>query len=387
MKKLRKQIKESFFNPIFHFFPLLIFLVLEEFLGMSTAWNIAFPAALVLLVYVFFAHKRIFIWHLVFTLLFIGISALAMLQFLVPLPVFIQPLVYKFIVFFFVLFLILFRKRIETKVFGMMSKLIPMSNNFNELYRVVWAIFIGLLLYISSFLFLHNYYIESGSWYCELLKSTYVAIAVLLIVYELLRVQIIRTKLVLEEWWPIVTENGKIIGSIEHTTSLLDKKKYIHPIVRVMMIDKTMVFLQKNSTDDLLAPRLWDTPISNHVRMGESIDQSVERSALERYGLSNFKYIYLSTYTHENLLEQHYAFLFVSCQNFDQSIVSTANLQTKWWTQQQIEENLKAGIFSDNFKIEFDLLKRSGLLESGKCECSCKLKEVIYQQTDGTKKT
>jgi hypothetical protein len=55
--------------------------------------------------------------------------------------------------------------------------------------------------------------------------------------------------------------------------------------------------------------------------------------------------------------------------------------QTKWWTQQQIEDNLDAGIFTENFKIEYDLLKRSGLLETGKCECSCKLKDTIYKQT------
>ena len=55
--------------------------------------------------------------------------------------------------------------------------------------------------------------------------------------------------------------------------------------------------------------------------------------------------------------------------------------QLKWWTQQQIEQELETGIFTDNFKIEYDLLKRSGLLDSGKCECSCKLKETIYQQS------
>lgn len=385
MKKLSKQIKESFFNPIFHFFPLLIFLVLEEFFGMSTAWNFALPAALILLTYVYFAHKRIFIWHFIFTLLFIGISIVATLHFLLPIPVFFQPIVYKFIVFCFVLFLILFRKHIETKVFGMMSRLIPMSNNFNELYRVVWTIFIILLFYIFTFLFLKYNCVTSGSGYYKLLRNIFVAIAMFFIFFELLRVQIIRTKLVHEEWWPIVTKKGKIIGSIEHSTSLMDKKKYIHPVVRVLLIDKSMVFLQKNCHNDLLASNLWDTPISNHVRMGESIDQCVERTAVEKYALTNFKYVYLSTYLHENRQEQHYAFLFVSCQSYDICITSTSNLQTKWWTQQQIEENLEAGIFSENFKIEYDLLQRSGLLETDKCECSCRLKDVIYKQTDCTK--
>jgi len=31
-------------------------------------------------------------------------------------------------------------------------------------------------------------------------------------------------------------------------------------------------------------------------------------------------------------------------------------------------------------------LLRSGLLESGKCECNCKMRDVIYQQTSAAGK-
>jgi hypothetical protein len=56
--------------------------------------------------------------------------------------------------------------------------------------------------------------------------------------------------------------------------------------------------------------------------------------------------------------------------------------QLKWWTQHQIEENLESGIFSENFKIEYDLLLRSGLIETGKCNCNCKLKQAISDQAN-----
>lgn len=385
MKKLRNQIKESFFNPIFHFLPLLIFLVVEDYFGMNTAWLCAFPAALLLLGYVYLAHKRIFYWHLLFTLFFVGLTVINALELLLPIPVFLQPLIFKSIVLYFVVFVLLFRKQVEKVVFGMMSKLIPMSNNFNELYRVIWALLFVLLLYITTFLFIQYSDIDQKTQYLIFLRDIYTVTIFFLVVFELLRVHIIRTHLVKEEWWPIVTEQGKIIGSIEHSTSLLDKKKYIHPIVRVLMIEKSMVFLQKNGPNDSLSPGLWDTVISNHVRMGETIDLCIERTALEKYALNNFKYIYISTYLRECQNEHHYAFLFVSCQSTDLNINPTSDLQTKWWTQQQIEENLETGIFSENFKIEFDLLKRSGLLETGRCECTCKLKEVIYQQTDAVK--
>ncbi len=122
--------------------------------------------------------------------------------------------------------------------------------------------------------------------------------------------QIIRAKLLREEWWPIVNENGKIIGSIQHLTSLNDEKKYMHPIVRVMLIDKGLVFLQKRAANNLVFGGLWDTAVSNHLIVGETLEQCIERTANERYGLEKFRYMHLSNYVHETTNEHHYAFLF-----------------------------------------------------------------------------
>jgi isopentenyldiphosphate isomerase len=160
----------------------------------------------------------------------------------------------------------------------------------------------------------------------------------------------------------------------------------MHPIVRVLVIDKGMILLQKRSAECLVYPGLWDTAISNHVKMSESIEQCVDRTAVERYKLTNFKYMYLANYTLEVEREFHYAFLFVSCQQMDVKLDHAFTDQLKRWTQQQIEEELETGIFTENFIIEYDLLKRSGLLETGKCECNCRLKQVIYQQSNGAKK-
>jgi isopentenyldiphosphate isomerase len=261
-----------------------------------------------------------------------------------------------------------------------------MSNNFNELYRVIWALSILILFYIVGNII--NNIVNRGQTilYHHFIQNIYLGVVVFLVAYEIIRVQIIRANLVREEWWPIVSDQGKIIGSIQHLTSLNDEKKYLHPIVRVHIIDKGMIFLQKRSVNDLIFPGLWDTAISNHVRMGETIEQCVDRTALERFNLKEFKYMYLSNYRNETEKEQHYGFLFVSCLLSDFKPNPTFIEQTKWWTLRQIEDNLKTGIFSDNFKTEFDLLKRSGLLETGKCECNCRLKDVIYHQPNLTKK-
>jgi isopentenyldiphosphate isomerase len=148
-----------------------------------------------------------------------------------------------------------------------------------------------------------------------------------------------------------------------------------------MLIDNNRVYLQKRSEKDLVFPGLWDTAISNHIKVSETLEQCIQRTAEERYRLKTIKPLFLSNYVHETDFEYHYAFLFVACytdlQDYNKSLIDHA----KWWTVNQIEENLDAGIFTDNFKTEFDLLKRSGLLESVQCECECSLKDLVLKSS------
>ncbi len=378
MKKLRKQIKESFFNPVLHLLPLLLFLVLDEFFGMGIAWKVSFPLALILVVYIYYVYNRILIWHLIFTSLFVIVSLIAGLEYLFPINPHLHRVFYEIVVMCFLLVFIAFRTQMMRVILKLISKVIPMSNNFNEMYRFIWALFLILTAYISVDLLAEFSLSKNTSFYLQLSQYIYTSALAFLIIYEILRVKIVRTDLLKEEWWPIVSDQGKIIGSIQHQTSLNDESKYKHPVVRVLIIDKGLILMQKRSVENLVYPGLWDSAISNHMKMEENIDQCIERTALERYALNNLRYMYLSTYSLEVLNEYHYAFLFVSCQQMEIKPNIVFIEQTKWWTQQQIEQNLKAGIFTDNFILEYNLLKRSGLLENSRCECDCRLKEAIY---------
>lgn len=385
MEKLRKQIKESFFNPILHFLPLILFLVVDDFYGMSAAWKVSFPVALILVVYVYFFYNRIFTWHLVFTLLYLVVSIIANIETLFPITSIKHELVYEIVLVLFLLLSIFFRKRIQKIILGIISDLIPMTNNFDELYRVIWVFLMVLLFYIGVFLAI-QFVDKNALPYQHMLQYVYVCVIVFFVIYELLRVKIIRSKLLREEWWPIVNNQGRIVGSIQHHTSLSDENKYMHPVVRLLFVDKSMVLLKKISDDDPESPGLWDTTVSNHVKMGETIEQCVEKTTEESFSLDNFKYMYLSNYITEGKSEKQYAFLFVSCQQAEYELNPLFLEHTKWWTQKQIEDNISEAVFTDNFKTEFDLLQRSGLLETGKCECACKLRDVIYSQPNSIKK-
>ena len=152
MQKLRKQIKESFFNPVLHLLPLLVFLVVDDFFGMNMGWEISLPIAFVLLIYVYFVYKRIFTWHLIFTAFYIVVSLIAWLVTILPVQLVKKDLIYEIVVLLGLLVFLIFRKKIQKIITGIISYLIPMTNNFNELYRVIWALFIVLFVYVSAFL-------------------------------------------------------------------------------------------------------------------------------------------------------------------------------------------------------------------------------------------
>ena len=385
MDKLRKHIKESFFNPILHFLPLLLFLVLDDYYGILLAWEVSFPFALLLLIYIYFVFNGIFTWHLIGTLIFVLASLIVAVETFIPVSFISHQIVYETVVLSFFIVFILFRKRIQKLVYKVMSNLIPMTNNFEELYRVIWSFALVFLIYITGFLIVQVLG-QNVETYHELLQSLSVAVLFFLSVYEILRVQIIRSKLIREEWLPIVNNLGKIVGSIQLHTSMNDEKKYQHPVIRILFVDKGMILLNKKQDENNLSADVWDSTISNHVVMEETIEQCVDRTVKQKLDIDNFKYMHLSTFTVECKKEIQHAFLFVSCMQSEYKVTELFIEQAKWWTQSQIEENLESGIFTDNFKIEYDLLKRGGLLETGKCECNCRLKQVIYNQSNGTKK-
>jgi isopentenyldiphosphate isomerase len=377
MKLETKQLKESFFNPILHFLPLLIFLVVDDFFGINAAWTVSIPASLMILFYVYYFHARVFPWHINFTLMFIGLSMVVYGSTLIGLPLFVIHISDEIIFFVFLLSLIVLRPTFEKVALAVMPKKMPMTNNFEELFRVIKVLIAIILGYTFVFLFFHLF---ADSKVIELttLNYVYAGCIIAYVIYELIRVQMIRMELMKEVWWPIVNEHGIIVGNVQSQISLADKEKFTHPVIRVHMIDKGMIFLQKRNDDDPYFGGMWDVAIFDHIQMGETMEECIHRNFEHEYGLKNPKYMHLSNYRIESKQENQYAFLYVTCQVSHETRYKCGTEKTKWWTQKQIEENLEAGIFTDNFVVEYDLLKRSGLLESGKCECACRLKQTIY---------
>ena len=377
MKRLRKQINETFFNPVIHFLPLIVFMVVNDFWDLKTAWVATLPVIFVLFIYIFFFYRKIVQWFVfsVFVVFVVG-SVISFFP-VEKLPSRIGDVALESAVLIFFILSLIFRKPVETMLNQRKSKLPPMVNNLNEMFRMLWMLGAVIFIYIHAYLVTASLQVSNLDYTLRFIHDAYLVLFLFVVFYELIRVTLIRVKLFREEWWPILNEKGKMIGSIHNKTSLSDPTKYIHPIIRVMLIENNRIFLQKRCQQDLVYPGYWDTALSNHVKVNETVEQCVSRTANERYGIKELKPIFLSNYMHETDVEYHYAFLFVACKLPDLEHNKEYIDHAKWWTVQQIEDNLTTDIFTDNFLSEFELVKRSGLLESGKCECDCRLKEAV----------
>ncbi len=231
MQSFRKQINESFFNPLLHFIPLLLFLLIDDNFGSSIALAMVYFVVVAILVYSFLLYFNIY--------KYLGVSYLVSTLIIAIIIFFpenhiaesLKPVFSEFVTLLSFMLILLLRKTITRFVSEVTPRHITMTNNLDEHFRIVWLLTIILFVYthlyiISTLLF------NAEKYFLEYITQVYWGVLFFVIFYEFIRVTLIRIRLFKEEWWPIVNENGKLIGSIQSQESLSGSEKYIHPIVR-----------------------------------------------------------------------------------------------------------------------------------------------------------
>lgn len=378
MKKYRKQINESFFNPLLHFLPLLLFLVIDDTWGHSISLTIIYFVVVGVLIYSYFLYRNLYTYLGISYLISIGVISVVIFFPKQYLPVTLQPVVGEYIVMFSFITLLFLRKFITKFVFIRTPKHLAMTNNMYEHFRIVWMLTILLFIYVNSSLIASNF-TASNSNSTKFINEAYLVVLISIVAYEIIRVSMIRIKLFKEIWLPIVNEKGQVIGSVQEQESISSDQNFLHPVIRVFLIDNGKVFLQKYSKNDPLQPLIWDVALSNHIRMNETVEQCIERTSSENYGISDVNPLFLSKHIRCTKDENQFVYLFLVCKMDIQHVNSTVIENVKWWTIAQIQENIGSGIFSSSFESEFEILKRSGLVENGSYNCTCALKDAVYE--------
>ena len=188
MKRLKQQINESFFNPILHFLPLIIFMVVDDFWGLGAAWGASLALCLLLFVYIYFGYRKITQWFLFSILIY---TSVALVSTLIPndlIPVHFRSIETEYVVLVVFVISLIFRPQIEFFIFKLNKRMLPMVNNLNELFRMIWILGGLIFIYVHLYLFLSYFEVSNNENTFTLLRTSYLSVLFFILFFEMIRV-------------------------------------------------------------------------------------------------------------------------------------------------------------------------------------------------------
>lgn len=156
-----------------------------------------------------------------------------------------------------------------------------------------------------------------------------------------------------EERLEVVNESGEVIR-LALRSEIHGNPSLMHRVVHVLVFNKEgLLLLQKRSLKKDVAPGKWDTSVGGHVGIGEELVVSARREMEEELGISDCEIEYLYSYIHSNPYETEHVTTYRCMYSGDIRCDLDEIAEAGFWNLREIRDNLKKGIFSDNFEDEF----------------------------------
>jgi isopentenyldiphosphate isomerase len=157
-----------------------------------------------------------------------------------------------------------------------------------------------------------------------------------------------------EEWFPVVDENGKTIGTALRSVCHDGKSMLLHPVVHLHLFNlKGEIFLQKRSSSKDIQPGKWDTSVGGHVNPGETIEEALVRETREELGLTGFNPLFLGRYVWRSDRERELVSAFYTISEKEPLINNDEIEEGRYWSLDEIIDNTGKNIFTPNFENEF----------------------------------
>jgi len=155
------------------------------------------------------------------------------------------------------------------------------------------------------------------------------------------------------EYLPAVDEAGNIIGAVTrgeaHSGSHI-----LHPVVHLHLFNsKGEIFLQKRPAWKDIQPDKWDTSTGGHVDLGESIGQALKREVGEELGITDFTPEELGHYVFNSDKEKELVYVHKTIYDGPISPDTDELDGGRFWTMEEIAQNIAKGIFPHNFESEY----------------------------------
>jgi isopentenyldiphosphate isomerase len=105
-----------------------------------------------------------------------------------------------------------------------------------------------------------------------------------------------------------------------------------------------------------IQPGKWDTSVGGHVNPGEDPADAVLREASEELGLNELSPRFLSRYVWQSSRERELVHSYTIISDLLPEINKNEIEEGRFWTKEEIKEDLERGVFTPNFEFEFKLL-------------------------------
>lgn len=159
-----------------------------------------------------------------------------------------------------------------------------------------------------------------------------------------------------EEIFPIVNSQGEVIGSATRTECHAGTF-ILHPVVHLHIFNSQGdLYLQKRVMTKKIQPGKWDTAVGGHIDYGESEEEALLRETREELGVRDFTPEFLMRYEFCSVVEAELVYVYKCVYDGKFNPDPTEVLEGRFWSWNEIKENIGKGIFTPNFESEITKL-------------------------------